>query len=206
MLGQKEKTAHLFLGRFSSHFIPCLRLPMDRFWAKKNAPTLHGSQASLKCTKPLHTTPSSRVAKWSFLKMERPQNHPSDLLKYYCNKENQWSRDTPIVKNIRISPSPRSKLAVLLTRAALASPYPHGRWILPGLMCEEWWLARLFYQKAYKLRVHHLKEGITSNFRRKDLQMLVWGCTNHPAVWPKFDSQAISDLATWLSQASSVSY
>lgn len=150
---------------------------------------------------------SGKFEMHTFLKMERPQNHPSDLLKYYCNKENQWSRDTPIVKNIRISPSPRSKLAVLLTRAALASPYPHGRWILPGLMCEEWWLARLFYQKAYKLRVHHLKEGITSNFRRKDLQMLVWGCTNHPAVWPKFDSQVpISDLATWLSQASSVSY
>jgi len=192
MLGQKEKTAHFFLGRFSSHFIPCLRLPMDRFWAKKKRTNSAWKSGKFE----MHT----------FLKMERPQNHPSDLLKYYCNKENQWSRDTPIVKNIRISPSPRSKLAVLLTRAALASPYPHGRWILPGLMCEEWWLARLFYQKAYKLRVHHLKEGITSNFRRKDLQMLVWGCTNHPAVWPKFDSQAISDLATWLSQASSVSY
>ena len=206
-MGKKKKLLTFFWAVFpaiSSHVFVCQWIV---FGPKKNAPTLHGSQASLKCTKPLHTTPSSRVAKWSFLKMERPQNHPSDLLKYYCNKENQWSRDTPIVKNIRISPSPRSKLAVLLTRAALASPYPHRRWILPGLMCEEWWLARLFYQKAYKLRVHHLKEGITSNFRRKDLQMLVWGCTNHPAVWPKFDSQVpISDLATWLSQASSVSY
>ena len=41
MLGQKEKTAIItfFLDvfhRFSSHFIPCLRLPMDRFWAHES--------------------------------------------------------------------------------------------------------------------------------------------------------------------------
>jgi hypothetical protein len=65
MLGQKEKTAIItfFLGRFSSFFQPFH--PMSSFangsfLGPRIAPTLHGSQASLKCT---------RFLKWRDLKI-----------------------------------------------------------------------------------------------------------------------------------------
>ena len=66
-------------------------------------------------------------------------------------------------------------------------------------MCQERKLAGLLLHKSYKIRAvasqdrdSHLKVGnkwITSKFRRKDLQMLVfWGRANDPFFWhTKFD-------------------
>ena len=68
MLGQIEETGDFsFLAVF-----PPISSARIQHWA----PTLHGNQESLKRTSPQHnrvcTTPSWRVAKWSFLKLERP--------------------------------------------------------------------------------------------------------------------------------------